>query len=338
MTGIFLSYMREDIVRAGQIARALEAEGFSISWDRPSQGGAGSESQEAFDQARCVLVLWSRASHGPAGGRVRDEATRAQARGILVPVRADKIAPSLVLPDVQTIDLADWRGSLLDPSFRDVVAAIRARIDRREPLPAMAPFLRQRRLVIAGASAGCAMMVGLLFGLNLFGVQDSACAIPSGHVVSDACGAVGLGNRPSKGERLAWESRPRGDCAALRAFAADKGHYYHRAAVAALNAVTETRADAFTPAPRNWLSRVPARDRPRFPTEAAAKEDARERAEREAFHEGCAPRAYERIRGVEITPREYECRREGRRGGFSCALSYHAMCRIEARAVVRRCG
>ena len=34
--------------------------------------------------------------------------------------------------------------------------------------------------------------------------------------ISDSCGALGLGNRPTKTELVAWESRERGSCAALR--------------------------------------------------------------------------------------------------------------------------
>src|SRR4029453_67872 len=50
-----------------------------------------------------------------------------------------------------------------------------------------------------------------------FGVASGVCAIPGPQPgLSDSCGIFGLGGRPSKAERLAWEARPTGNCEALR--------------------------------------------------------------------------------------------------------------------------
>jgi hypothetical protein len=99
-----------------------------------------------------------------------------------------------------------------------------------------------------------------VFGLNALGVQDQFCSIPSEHVISDVCGALGLGGRPTRDERLAWESRPRGDC--LRAFATDLRNHYRSIAADMLSAAPETRAGTFAPAPRDWRSCVRASERP----------------------------------------------------------------------------
>jgi hypothetical protein len=340
VTSIFLSYRRQDAARAGEIAYALEAVGLRVWLDREGGDQASAKREAAVKEARCVIFLWTNASAGPAGGRARDEAARAHERGVLVPVRADKVSAPLVLPDVQVIDLAGWRASRKkDPFFADLVDAIRAKLDGREPLPGKGPAMRRRRLYAIGGVAAVAATVSTFF-FNPFHVQDHFCAIPSGYVISDTCGAAGLGNRPTRGERLAWERRPRGDCTALAAFAADQRHYYHRIAAEMLTTAPEARADVFEPAPRFLVARVEARETP-FPTEAQARAYALARAERDAFHEICAPRnAFEQLDGVEIQPRGFDCTRVGRRGrgGYKCQLDYHATCRIEARPLVKQCG
>ena len=76
MSEIFISYKREDEVRVGRLAKALQDAGLSIWWDRSLAGGENWRSQieNELDAAKCVIVVWTYQSAGPAGDFVRDEA------------------------------------------------------------------------------------------------------------------------------------------------------------------------------------------------------------------------------------------------------------------------
>src|SRR3954469_17397423 len=93
MSHVFVSYKREDEVRAGRLARALEAEGLTVWWDRGLPGGESwhRNIEEKLTTAGCVVVVWSSHSAGAEGGYVREEARRGLARNILVPVLIDKL-------------------------------------------------------------------------------------------------------------------------------------------------------------------------------------------------------------------------------------------------------
>ena len=89
MASIFLSYSREDSVRAGRIAQALELAGHDVWWDR--RIGAGSrfskEIDAALKKADLVVVLWSKVSVESAW--VQDEAADGRDSERLVPVLID---------------------------------------------------------------------------------------------------------------------------------------------------------------------------------------------------------------------------------------------------------
>jgi hypothetical protein len=148
---------------------------------------------------------------------VRDEAGRAARKGLLVPVLLDKVDPPLGFGETQAIDLTRWRGKVSDPFFQDLVDAARARIAGR---PAPAPFGPMKRLrlrLTAGAAASVLLAAGAAFANNVLQVQNRACVAPVAQPgLSDLCGALGLGARPVRDERLAWAAREEGKCDGLR--------------------------------------------------------------------------------------------------------------------------
>src|SRR3974390_2768650 len=122
MNDIFISYKREDEGRVGRLAKALQGAGLSIWWDRSLAGGENWRGQieNELDAARCVVVAWTHQRVGPAGGFVRDEAGQAKRRGVLVPVKLEKVDPPLGFGEIQAIDLTHWKGSPRDPFFQDL--------------------------------------------------------------------------------------------------------------------------------------------------------------------------------------------------------------------------
>jgi hypothetical protein len=220
MTHVFISYKREDELRVGRIARALEVAGLEVWWDRGLPGGESwhSNIEAKLEGAGCVVVVWSYGSASQDGGFVREEARRGIARNILVPVLIDPLQNlPLGFGEIQAIDLARWRGDQHDPFFADLVATIRAKLEHA-PLPTpRGPTRRVARRLMWGSLSGAGVTTAALLACNTFGVASRLCSVPGPQPeLSDSCGALGLGGRPGRTERIAWESRAPGSCAALR--------------------------------------------------------------------------------------------------------------------------
>lgn len=335
-----VSYKREDEARVAPLVRALQANGLDVWWDRtlPSGEAWRENIQAALDQAGCVVVVWSYGSTGPEGGFVRDEATRALLRGILVPVAIDPVTPPLGFGEVQALDLKAWKGAAKDPFLLDLVAACRAKLTGAPTPPARGPTTRLMRRLRTGAVS--ALLTGLIGAVaaNVGGLQNTLCTAPAGQpLLSDVCGALSLGGRPNRDERLAWDARHKGSCADLRAFIDRYPNGANRRLAAdLLAAATAVRAPNWSPAPRTARGYV-RQSLQTFGSTDAAQADARTRAHADAATL-CTPLdANERLAGVAVTPVSYDCR-PGLGGGTVCALDYTAACQIEARPLVEVCG
>lgn len=110
MSDIFISYAREDRSWAETLAHVLERQGWSIFWDRRIPTGKSWRDTigRELDQARCVIVLWSKTSVGSSW--VQDEADDARRRGVLVPVLMGNVLPPIGFRSFQAADLANWDG------------------------------------------------------------------------------------------------------------------------------------------------------------------------------------------------------------------------------------
>lgn len=340
MSHVLVSYKREDEPRVVRLVKALESHGLEIWWDQHLPGGEAwrDNIEAALDQAGCVVVVWSAGSTGPEGGFVRDEAGRAKARGVLVPVRIDNVSPPLGFGELQAIDLRGWKGSPRDPYLIDLVAACRAKLAGTAVPPARGPAARLMRRARAGSLAAAGLAAAWSLASNVYSVQNRFCTIPAVQpALSDACGAMGLGQRPSRAERLAWANRTKGSCTDLRAFINRfPAGAYHGEAADLLAAATSVRAAAYTADPRTVRGYVRQSDHG-FSSAGAAQADAKTRAQADASSL-CAPLdAYEKLDGVTVTPLSFDCR-AGFGGGQVCALDYSATCNIETRPLVEHCG
>lgn len=124
MSDVFISYAREDEGRAERLANALEAQGWSVWWDRKIPFGQPFDEviEDALASARCVLVLWSASSIGSRW--VLEEAHYAYERNILVPVSVDDVPPPIGFRRAQTTNLVGWDGQKTFPAFRKLLADI----------------------------------------------------------------------------------------------------------------------------------------------------------------------------------------------------------------------
>jgi hypothetical protein len=105
---IFVSYAHEDRERIQQFVHALEAEGWSVFWDRTLPPGESWRSYigTRLAAAPVVIVAWSK--HSVESDWVGQEAEHAAKRRALVPVLLDHVSPPLGLGHIQSADLVDW--------------------------------------------------------------------------------------------------------------------------------------------------------------------------------------------------------------------------------------
>ena len=124
MARIFLSYARDDVDAARQLAGCVSDAGHDVWWDRHLHGGSrfATEIEQALKDAEAVVVLWSVHSLGSAW--VQDEAAEGRDSGRLVPVSLGSAKPPLGFRQFQTIDLGGWDGSGAPEALDDLLEAI----------------------------------------------------------------------------------------------------------------------------------------------------------------------------------------------------------------------
>ena len=124
MADVFISYKREDRAAAEALDRALTDAGFSCWWDTSLV--AGEHFNEAIQRelaaARCVLVLWTKASHDSQW--VQAEAIDGFNRKILVAARLDDVALQYPYGIVQTADLRRYNAGADHPGVAEVIAGV----------------------------------------------------------------------------------------------------------------------------------------------------------------------------------------------------------------------
>lgn len=124
MSRVFLSYARDDVDAARQLADSLGQSGHDVWWDRHLHGGSrfDREIEEALKSAEAVVVLWSSASLDSAW--VKDEAAEARDSERLVPVSIGSAKPPLGFRQFHTIDLGSWNGHGQPDALGELLDAI----------------------------------------------------------------------------------------------------------------------------------------------------------------------------------------------------------------------
>jgi len=158
MPDIFISYASEDRERAKVLAEALEAEGWSVWWDRLIPFGKPFDEviQENLTAAKCVVVLWTASS--VESKWVRSEAAAAEERHTLVPVMLDEnVELPLAFKLLQCAKLHDWTPASDSAEYDKLLGHVRALVSGSaasaqrvvEPRRRRPPIRRRSWLVLA---------------------------------------------------------------------------------------------------------------------------------------------------------------------------------------------
>jgi len=168
---IFVSYSREDQATARRFAEAFEQAGLRVWWDQSLSPGEAFDqvTEKALDEARAVVVLWSKKS--VESRWVRAEAMQAHNSRRLVPVMIEPCRRPLLFELTQTADLSGWNGDPEDPAWTAFVGGVRKFTGAgtaTEAAPSPAPSPR------AGRKSG---RVAIIAGVAVLGVAVLAGAI-----------------------------------------------------------------------------------------------------------------------------------------------------------------
>jgi TIR domain-containing protein len=101
MPDIFISYAKPDHALALKLSAFLEAEGWTVWWDK-SLGAAGLYREEIMKQlaaARAVISIWT--ENSVKSDWVRAEAGRAKAEGKLIPVKTADVTYGDIPPSLR---------------------------------------------------------------------------------------------------------------------------------------------------------------------------------------------------------------------------------------------
>ena len=124
MSDIFISYASEDRKKASELAEALSARGWSVWWDRKIPLGKSFDEviEKALAESKCAIVLWSAVS--VASEWVRNEASEAKRREILVPVFLEAVDAPLAFRLLNGANLHDWQSGTPHSEFDKLVAHV----------------------------------------------------------------------------------------------------------------------------------------------------------------------------------------------------------------------
>ena len=124
MAKVFLSYAREDVAAAKQLANCIDNAGHQVWWDRQIEGGSRftAEIDRELKSADAVVVIWTKSA--VESPWVQDEAAEGRDSGRLVPILLGTDKPPLGFRQFQSIDFGSWNGEADPPALDALIRAI----------------------------------------------------------------------------------------------------------------------------------------------------------------------------------------------------------------------
>lgn len=141
MSDIFLSYSHQDRERVRPLVAQLEAQGWSVWWDRRLLPGEKWEAllRDELKNCRAVVVIWT--INSVKSEWVKLEASAGLEIDGLVPIQMDSFEAAPVpekFANIHASDLTTWRGDSHHSEFVSAVQALRDVISRPSTAPNLA--------------------------------------------------------------------------------------------------------------------------------------------------------------------------------------------------------
>jgi hypothetical protein len=201
LADIFISYAREDQLRAQALASLLGSQGWTVWWDRRIPPGRtyAQVIERELTAARCVVVLWSALSI--ESDWVQNEAAAGAERRILIPILIEDVRPPFEFRRLQALSLIGWMPGKSRPELAELIAAVAellgtpARESAQTPRKASPPprpekgrtfekmkgGVKKRRrwgkAQVAAVGLVIAVAIGILLVLALWSAQDRSLAV-----------------------------------------------------------------------------------------------------------------------------------------------------------------
>lgn len=169
MSEVFLSYARDDAASARRVAKALEVAGHVVWWDSqlPAHRAYSEEIERRLEQAKAVVVLWSKSA--AQSQWVRAEADFARSRGKLVQAQLDDGLPPMPFNQIQTASLKGWRGNVRHPGWEKLAASVSSLVSGEEPVTRVveaAPWWAAPRAGWLAAAGVLLLLVAAFVGMR----------------------------------------------------------------------------------------------------------------------------------------------------------------------------
>lgn len=145
MADVFISYRRADRAKAEALATALKIENLDVWWDTALETGQTFDEkiQAALEQAKAVIVIWSKES--VKSDWVRAESSIGRERGILVPIMVQPVNIPVPFNLIHTADLIGWSGDRAHLGYRDMVKQVKTLAGKSHVAPLKQPPNRALR-------------------------------------------------------------------------------------------------------------------------------------------------------------------------------------------------
>ena len=131
MADIFISYSGEDKSRVEQLATLLGSKGWTVWWDRQIPIGERYDDviEKELRSATCVVVMWTQ--HSVNSEWVKNEASDAAQRGVLVPVVLEPLKIPIAFRRIEAAILTGWKDDPDDPELGLLFNSIATTIEKK---------------------------------------------------------------------------------------------------------------------------------------------------------------------------------------------------------------
>jgi hypothetical protein len=125
MNDIFISHSSKDRPWVSLLAKALQADGYRVDWDKNhlTNENFAHVIQDTLDHCKCVITVWS--TNSSESFWVKAETLAAMEQNQLIPVLCEHVIPPMPYASLATESLQSWNGDKNDLRYQHLLQTIR---------------------------------------------------------------------------------------------------------------------------------------------------------------------------------------------------------------------